>query len=87
VSWRTTKAREQLAELNVQCAAAFKRGSETQAYDALLHAWEYHRLNALRQEAWERVLLSEKMDAMEASNDNASVPSGSAEPLVSLTGV
>jgi hypothetical protein len=87
VSWRTAKAREQLAALNVQCAEAFKRGSDSQAYDAILLAWEYHRLHALRQEAWERVLLSEKMDAMEASNDNASVPSGSAEPLVSLTHV
>jgi hypothetical protein len=87
VSWRTTKAREQLAALNVQCAEAFQLGSASQRYDAILHAWEYHRLHALRQEAWERVLLSEKMDVMEGANDNASAPSGSAEPLVSLTHV
>jgi hypothetical protein len=77
-SWRTTKAREELAELEAQCRIQYDRGNfvPTREGETIHHIWvhwEYHRLSEKRREARERLWLCEKLDregAEQPANDN-----------------
>ncbi len=82
MSFRVTRARERLAELDAKCKAAFRAGSdfhpcrEGDAQHSYSLAMEYHRLFREREDARLRLARLEAQEAPTPANDTTRPAAG-----------